>query len=135
MTLLRHLAAAVLAAVVVAVLTIQLNAFRDYQIAEIACYVVAVAGLTVLVGLSGQISLGNGALMAVGAYAAGLLLIHLQWPLAGVLAAATAITAARRGDRRRGRGPAARPVPGGRDPAAGGGAAVAGDQVRRGVRR
>jgi len=93
MTLLRHLAAAVLAAVVVAILSIQLNAFRDYQIAEIACYVVAVAGLTVLVGLSGQISLGNGALMAVGAYAAGLLLIHLQWPLAGVLAAATAISA------------------------------------------
>jgi branched-chain amino acid transport system permease protein len=93
MTLLRHLAAAVLAAVVVAILTISLDAFRDYQIAEIACYVVAVAGLTVLVGLSGQISLGNGALMAVGAYAAGLLLIHLQWPLAGVLAAATAISA------------------------------------------
>ena len=93
MTLIRHLAAAVLAAVVLAVLSIGLNAFRDYQIAEIACYVVAVAGLTVLVGLSGQISLGNGALMAVGAYAAGLLLIHLQWPLAGVLAAATAITA------------------------------------------
>ena len=78
---------------VVAILTIQLNAFRDYQIAEIACYVVAVAGLTVLVGLSGQISLGHGALMAVGAYATGLLLIHLQWPLAGVLAAATAVTA------------------------------------------
>ena len=38
--------------------------------AEVAAYVAAVAGLTVLIGLSGQISIGHGAFMAVGAYAA-----------------------------------------------------------------
>ncbi len=93
MTLLRHLAAAVVLAVIIVILSVRLNAFRDYQIAEVACYVVAVAGLTVLVGLSGQISLGNGAFMAIGAYATALMITHLGWPLAAVLAASAAIAA------------------------------------------
>src|ERR1035437_3760428 len=93
MTLLRHLAAAVVLAVIIVILSVRLNAFRDYQIAEIACYVVAVAGLTVLVGLSGQISIGNGAFMAIGAYAAALMTIHLGWPLEAVLVASAAIAA------------------------------------------
>ena len=93
MTLLRHLGAAIVLAVIVGVLSVALNAFRDYQMAQVALYVVAIAGLTVLVGLSGQISIGNGAFMAVGAYAAALLLLHLAWPLAAVLAASAAIAA------------------------------------------
>jgi branched-chain amino acid transport system permease protein len=93
MTLLRHLAVAIAVAVVIVILSVRLNAFRDYQIAEIACYVVAVAGLTVLVGLSGQISLGHGAFMAIGAYAAALMTIHLGWPLAAVLVASAVISA------------------------------------------
>ena len=40
----RVLGAALAVAVVVVVLSIQLNAFRDYQIAEIAIEVTAVAG-------------------------------------------------------------------------------------------
>ena len=93
MTLLRHLAIAVVAGVVIVILSVRLDAFRDYQIAEVACYVVAVAGLTVLVGLSGQISIGNGAFMAIGAYAAALMTIHLGWPLVAVLVASAAIAA------------------------------------------
>jgi branched-chain amino acid transport system permease protein len=61
--------------------------------AEVACYVVAVAGLTVLVGMSGQISIGHGAFMAIGAYAAGLMIIHLGWPLVAVLVASAAVAA------------------------------------------
>ena len=53
----------------------------------------AVAGLTFLIGLSGQISLGNGAFMAIGAYASALLLIHLDWPLELVFAASAVIAA------------------------------------------
>ena len=71
-TLPRRLGLAVIVGVIVALLSIRLNAFRDYQIAEIAMYVAAVAGLTVLTGLSGQISLGHGGFMAVGAYATAL---------------------------------------------------------------
>jgi branched-chain amino acid transport system permease protein len=93
-TLPRRLAVAVAVAVIVAFLSIRLNAFRDFQIAEIAVEVTAVAGLTVLTGLSGQISLGHGAFMAIGAYATALLLIHLSWPFYLVLVIAAAITAA-----------------------------------------
>jgi branched-chain amino acid transport system permease protein len=93
MTLLRHLAAAIVAGAVIWAASVQLNAFRDYQIAEIAVYVVAIAGLSVLIGLSGQISLGNGAFMAIGAYAAALLMLHLNWPVWLVFGASAAITA------------------------------------------
>ena len=94
MTLVRHLAAAIVVAVILVVLSIQLGSYRDYQMAEVAAYVTAVAGLTVLIGLSGQISLGHGAFMAVGAYGGALLLIHLNWPLELVLLASVVIAAA-----------------------------------------
>src|SRR3984885_3226995 len=90
----RHLAVAVVLGALLVVISITITPFRDYQMAEVACYVVAVAGLTALVGLSGQISLGNGAFMAIGAYAAALLILHLHWPLAVVLVAAAVAAAA-----------------------------------------
>jgi len=90
----RVLGAALVTAVVVVILSIQLNTFRDYQIAEIAIEVTAVAGLTVLTGLSGQISLGNGAFMAIGAYATALLTLHLNWPFYVVLVVSALVTAA-----------------------------------------
>jgi branched-chain amino acid transport system permease protein len=93
MTLARHVGAAIVAAVVIWVLTVELSSFRDYQIADIAVYVVAIAGLTVLIGLSGQISLGNGAFMAIGAYATALLQMHLNWPLWALFPASAAIAA------------------------------------------
>ena len=81
-------------AVIVGFLSIKLNTFRDYQIAEVAIEVTAVAGLTVLTGLSGQISLGNGAFMAIGGYTTALLLLHLNWPFIAALVASAAVTAA-----------------------------------------
>lgn len=42
--------------------------FTVGQVALLAAYVCAALGLTVLIGVSGQISLGHAALMAVGAY-------------------------------------------------------------------
>jgi branched-chain amino acid transport system permease protein len=89
----RVLGAALATAVLVVIASIKLNAFRDYQIAEIAIEVTAVAGLTVLTGLSGQISLGNGAFMAIGAYTTALLMLHLGWPFVAVLVIAAAVTA------------------------------------------
>ena len=93
MTLARHLAAALAVAVILLLLSLQLSPYRDYQMAEVAAYVAAVAGLTVLIGLSGQISIGNGAFMAIGAYASALLLTHLGWPLEAVLAASVVVAA------------------------------------------
>jgi len=92
-TLPRRLGVAVLTAAIVWFLSVKLDTFRDYQIAEVAVEVTAVAGLTVLTGLSGQISLGNGAFMAVGAYTTALLQLHLNWPFVAALVAAAAVTA------------------------------------------
>jgi branched-chain amino acid transport system permease protein len=62
-----------------------ISQFQDFQLSEVAVYLVAVAGLTVLTGLNGQISLGHGALMMVGAYATAVLMLHTSLPLAVVV--------------------------------------------------
>ncbi|MDX3077453.1 branched-chain amino acid ABC transporter permease [Streptomyces sp. MI02-7b] len=93
-TLVRHLLPGALALIVLCAVTAALPPFQDLQVANIATYVCAVAGLTVLTGLNGQISLGHGALMAVGAYGTGLFLTNLAWPLPVALVAGTAVTAA-----------------------------------------
>jgi len=90
----RRLGVTIVAAAIVWFLSVRLNTFRDFQIAEVAIEVTAVAGLTVLVGLSGQISLGNGAFMAIGGYTTALLLMHLAWPFIAVLVVSAAATAA-----------------------------------------
>jgi branched-chain amino acid transport system permease protein len=92
-TLPRRLGLAVVTAVIVWFLSVKLGTFRDYQIAEVAVYVTAVAGLTVLTGLSGQISLGNGAFMAIGGYTTALLLLHLNWPFIAALVVSAAVAA------------------------------------------
>ena len=93
MALLRHLAAAIVAGAVIWVASVRLSAFRDFQLAEIAVYVVAIAGLSILIGLSGQISLGHGAFMAVGAYTTALLMTHLNWPWWAVFLASPVVAA------------------------------------------
>ncbi|WP_182524527.1 branched-chain amino acid ABC transporter permease [Nocardioides dongkuii] len=73
-TLLRHLLVAAVALVVVLLVLGGVSDFRRFQLAEMAYLGIAAGGLTVLTGLNGQISLGHGALMAIGAYTAALLL-------------------------------------------------------------
>jgi branched-chain amino acid transport system permease protein len=92
-TLGRSLSIALFAGLVLFIASEQLDAFHDLQLANGAYYFVALAGLTVLTGLSGQISLGHGAMMAVGAYTVALLVGNEQWALIPALAAATLISA------------------------------------------
>ena len=92
-TLVRHGAIALAAGVVLWFLTGALSQFNDLQLATMAYSFCAVAGLTVLTGLNGQISLGHGALMAVGAYTVALLVGNEQWALAPALLAAVVVTA------------------------------------------
>ncbi|MBO3740386.1 branched-chain amino acid ABC transporter permease [Actinoplanes flavus] len=54
--------------ILVVALTYVLPPFRNYQLATMGAYFCVTAGLTVLTGLNGQLSLGHGALMATGAY-------------------------------------------------------------------
>ncbi|HTW21918.1 MAG TPA: branched-chain amino acid ABC transporter permease [Mycobacteriales bacterium] len=75
-SLLRHLLIALVAAGLLLLLTEHLGEYRNSQVATVAYEFCAIAGLTVLTGLSGQISLGNGAFMFVGAYTVALLLEH-----------------------------------------------------------
>jgi branched-chain amino acid transport system permease protein len=95
-TLLRNFLLAVIASGLLLLLTFNLSEFRNSQLAEIGYYACAVAGLTVLTGLSGQVSIGHGAFMFVGAYAAALILNHHAYnnkELVLVLLAALLITA------------------------------------------
>jgi branched-chain amino acid transport system permease protein len=73
-TLAQHALLMLLAFVGIVLLVESVSAFRVTQLAAMAYYVPAVAGLTVLTGINGQISLGHGALMAVSAYTTAVLL-------------------------------------------------------------
>lgn len=76
--LVRHLLLAIAGAVVLYFITSALSAYNNVLVGEIALYLIALAGLSLLTGTSGQISLGQGAFMAVGAYAVALLMTHTQ---------------------------------------------------------
>ncbi|UUV30998.1 branched-chain amino acid ABC transporter permease [Amycolatopsis roodepoortensis] len=84
-----------LAALVVVVLVLETSGpFLTSQLTTMAYFAIAAAGLTVLTGLNGQLSLGHGALMAVGAYSTALLLKSEFLPLPLILALAMVITLA-----------------------------------------
>ena len=68
--------------------TNHVDEFRITEAATVASFVIAISSIVLLTGYSGQISLGHGALMAVGAYAAVLSQIHWHLPLAATFAIA-----------------------------------------------
>jgi branched-chain amino acid transport system permease protein len=67
----------------VALLPRLLSDFRASQFALVAIYLVALLGLNVLIGFSGQISLGHGAFMAVGGYVTAILVSDQGLHVAG----------------------------------------------------
>ena len=66
--------------------------YRTFQLAFVGIYLIALIGLNILTGLTGQISLGHGAFMGVGAYATTILTVDHGWnnlltlPVAGLVA-------------------------------------------------
>jgi branched-chain amino acid transport system permease protein len=94
-TLVRHLTIALVAGVVLVLISNALSPFDNLQLATMGYFFVAVAGLTVLTGLNGQVSLGHGAFMGIGAYATAKLLGEAGGgpPLAFVLVLAALIAA------------------------------------------
>lgn len=58
----------------VAVLPAFVNDFKAQQYAYVAIYLIALLGLNILTGYTGQISLGHGAFMAVGGYTTAILM-------------------------------------------------------------
>ena len=76
------LIAGVIAAVFLLINT-QLEPTFSLYLAQAAMYATAMFGMVILVGLSGQVSLGNGALMAVGAYTFAL--TSMRWETVPIL--------------------------------------------------
>lgn len=97
-TLVRNTVGAAIAVGLLLAVILSVSDYRNTQIAPIAYTACAAVGLTLLVGLSGQISLGNGAFMMIGAYTLALILknwntSHPNLALVGILAACV-VTAA-----------------------------------------
>jgi branched-chain amino acid transport system permease protein len=99
-TLARHLFLLGLGIVLVVVLTNAFTDYHNYQLAQLGAYICAAAGLTVLTGGNGQVSLGHAALMAIGGYTVALMQTRFdnhgisgQWVLPLSLLIGTAVTA------------------------------------------
>jgi branched-chain amino acid transport system permease protein len=90
-TLLRSVLLVVVVGLVLLLLTNSFSSYRNLQLADGAYYFCVLAGLTVLAGASGQISLGHGAFMAVGAYTVAKL-ANAGWAHTPELAAAAVVT-------------------------------------------
>lgn len=90
----RHFLGAVIGLIVVFLVLESVSTFRQSQLTSVAYLAIAAGGLTVLTGINGQLSLGHGAFMAVGAYTAALILRAEDgsWAVPVVLLAATAVT-------------------------------------------
>jgi len=89
----RRIALALAAVVAIIIVLESASAFRQIQLAQVAYLAIAAGGLTVLTGLNGQLSLGHGAFMAMGAYGVALLLEHQNLPVLLMLAIATLVAA------------------------------------------
>ena len=88
-----HLPLFILGGLFLYILGDHVEELRVLQGTSIAVYVIAISSIILLTGYSGQVSLGHGALMAIGAYAAAVLRLELHLPIvvcfiAAVLAAA-----------------------------------------------
>ena len=76
-------------ACVVAIVGLDLNPYLLFLLTRIVIFVMLIIGLNVLMGYSGQLSFAHAALFGVGAYATGLLQVHLGVPFAVAIFAAT----------------------------------------------
>ena len=78
-------------AVAAVVLPFALSNYHVFQLAMVLSYAIALVGLNILTGYSGQISLGHGAFLAIGAYTTAILIdkydVHyaLTIPLAALI--------------------------------------------------
>jgi ABC-type branched-subunit amino acid transport system permease subunit len=82
----RAAAAAALVTATVCFLIARGNSYQTFIIVTVGLTAIVGTGLNVLLGLSGQISLGHVAFYAIGAYAVGILTTALDWPFWPALA-------------------------------------------------
>jgi branched-chain amino acid transport system permease protein len=75
-----------------AVLPLVATPYRVFQLNQTLVYAIALAGLVVLIGRTGQVSVAHSAFFAVGAYATAALMVHADWPFVPALVAAAALS-------------------------------------------
>ena len=91
-TLAVQVAAFLAGVALLALLPHWLSDFRASEVAYVGIYFIAILGLNILTGYTGQISLGHGAFMAIGGYTTAIMVghhnVHDLWtiPLAGLIA-------------------------------------------------
>jgi branched-chain amino acid transport system permease protein len=78
--------------VLVALVPIALGDYLTYQLTQILVYAVAALGLVLLMGHTGQISIGHGALFALGAYTTAILAQQWGVPYLATLPCAAALS-------------------------------------------
>lgn len=84
--------AALVFVVAVALCPLALDDFQAFEFSRVGVYLIAISGLNILTGYTGQISLGHGAFMAVGGYTTAILVVdggvRDVWtiPIAGLVA-------------------------------------------------
>ncbi len=105
----KTLAAAALGLLLLgAVPLITSNSYYVHMAGTIMIYAILLYGLDIVVGYTGQVSLGHAGLFGVGSYTAGVLFMKLGAPLWVIIPASIAVTAAF--------GACDRPLPGHGDP-------------------
>ena len=78
--------------VVLALLPQFISGYNEGQFVLVGIYFIAIIGLNIVTGYSGQISLGHGAFMGIGAYTTAILVTKYDWsqewtiPIAGLVA-------------------------------------------------
>jgi branched-chain amino acid transport system permease protein len=77
--------------VVLVALPFMNEAFRVNQFIKWMCLAVAAAGLNLLTGYNGQISVGHGALYGLGAYTSALIVVHSTTPMLLTIVAAAVV--------------------------------------------
>ena len=78
---LRSTLLAIVFFIFIILLSNQFDAYNQSQLTNIATLLIAVFSITLLTGASGQISLGQGAIMAVGGYSSALLVTRLGFSM------------------------------------------------------
>lgn len=79
------------AALIVILLGLSLTNYKQGLGARVGIYFIAVLGLNILIGYTGQISIGHGAFMAIGGYTTAVLSSHYDVALLATLPAAFAV--------------------------------------------
>jgi branched-chain amino acid transport system permease protein len=87
----RHLLIAAILLVIACALPFFISNYRTFQLTLVLVYAIALLGLNILTGYSGQISLGHGAFYALGAYVAAVLMDKAGLPYWATVPAAGAV--------------------------------------------